>query len=220
MEHEFLPITLINTDNAVINCRYYPSKGAKKGVIYVGGIGGDFDTPAKNLYPKLAAKLSSEGISGLRVQFRYPTDLEESVKDVLTGAKFLESEGALALGLVGHSFGGAVVIQAGIKLALVKTVVTLATQGYGAEDIGDLSPHASILLLHGSDDKTLSADNSRLVYRLAKGHRKLEILEGSGHGLDESADQVFESICAWLIEELERDKKKYIRAMFLASPIL
>jgi hypothetical protein len=34
------------------------------------------------------------------------------MQDLLTVAKFLHSEGAVALGLVEHSFGGAVVIQA------------------------------------------------------------------------------------------------------------
>ena len=82
------------------------------------------------------------------------------MQDVLAGAKFLHSEGKVALGLVGHSFGGAVVIQAGTVLDWVKTVVTLATQSFGAEAVADLAAHASILLIHGADDQTLSPTNS------------------------------------------------------------
>ena len=169
----------------------------------VGGIGGDFDSPAKNLYPKLAAKLASEGINALRVQFRYPTDLNESVHDVFAGVKFLQNEGVEALGLMGHSFGGAVVIRAGTKLEAVKTVVALATQGLGADVVADLSPHASILLIHGTNDEPLSPENSSLVYSLAKEPKKLEILEGNRHGLDESAEQVFQIVHDWLIKELK-----------------
>ncbi len=169
----------------------------------VGGIGGDFDSPAHSLYPKLAGKLAVEGISTLRVQFRYPTNLEESLKDVLAGAKFLENEGAKALGLVGHSFGGAVVIQAAVKVALVRTLVTLATQGYGATAIESVSPNTSILLIHGNNDLTLSPKNSQLVYNLAVGFKKLLILEGNGHCLEESAEQVFETVDDWLRKELK-----------------
>ncbi len=203
MSQDYLPITLISKGDEVTNCRYYPAKTAKSAAIFVGGIGGGFDSPAKNLYPTLAAKLSSEGISALRIQFRYPTLLEQSMQDVMAGAKFLQSEGAVALGLVGHSFGGAVVIQAGAVLNCVKTVVTLATQSYGGDDVAKLAGHASILLIHGGDDPTLSPQNSERVFELAEGHKKLEILRGNHHGLEESADMVFEMVHAWLIDELK-----------------
>jgi alpha/beta superfamily hydrolase len=205
VQQEFLPITLISRGDEVTNCRYYPAKGSKKGVIFVGGIGGNFDSPAKNLYPKLSVRLYNEGIGALRVQFRYPTDLMESVQDVLTGAEFLQSEGANTLGLVGHSFGGAVVIQAGTKLQSVKTVITLATQGFGADVVPDLASHASILLIHGAKDETLSVKNSILVYRLAEGHKKIKVLKGNRHGLDESAEEVYSVAHEWLTEELSRN---------------
>ncbi len=204
MQQQFLPITLIARGDEVTNCRYYPAKRSKKGVIFVGGIGGGFDSPAKNVYSKLAAKLCNEGISALRVQFRYPTLIEESVQDVLAGAKFLETEGASALGLVGHSFGGAVVIQAGVALNSVRTVVTLATQGYGAGAVSKLAPHASIFLLHGGDDETLPKGNSEFVYDLAGGKKRLLILVGNHHGLDESASQVYQEVNDWLKQELEK----------------
>ncbi len=202
MTQEFLPITLISESDKVTNCRYYPAKGSKKGVIFVGGIGGNFDSPAKNLYPKLATKLSSQGISALRVQFRFPTLLEESVQDVLAGAKFLHTEGVEALGLVGHSFGGAVVIQAGIALDWAKTVVTLAAQSFGAGSVDKLAAHASILLIHGADDETLSPTNSQIIFDKAQGHKKLEILAGNRHALDESADEVLSIAHDWLISEV------------------
>jgi dienelactone hydrolase len=205
MQQEFLPITLISRGDEATNCRYYPAKNSKGGVIFVGGIGGNFDSPSKNLYPKLSVKLCNEGIAALRVQFRFPTDFMESVQDVLAGAKFLQSEGANALGLVGHSFGGAVVIQAGTKLESVKTVITLSTQGFGADTVPDLASHASLLLIHGARDETLPPKNSIIVYRLAEGHKKIKILKGNRHGLDESADEVYSVVHQWLTGELSRN---------------
>jgi hypothetical protein len=199
---EFLRIALKNKDTQITDARFYPASDAKKAVILVGGVGGGFDSPAQNMYPKLATQLAREGINALRVKFRYPTDLAESVLDVLAGAKFLLDEGAEVLGLVGHSFGGAVVIQAGAKLETVKTVVTLATQGYHADAVVNLPPHASILLIHGANDETLLPENSQLVYRLAKDRKNWVILEGNGHGLQESAEQVFDLVHDWLKKEL------------------
>ena len=43
----------IETSRGRVDCRYYRVEGTDKGVIMVGGIGGDFDNPADNLYPRL-----------------------------------------------------------------------------------------------------------------------------------------------------------------------
>jgi pimeloyl-ACP methyl ester carboxylesterase len=67
-------------------------------------------------------------INSLRVRFLYPTNLYESVLDVIEGIHLLEQQGIESVGLVGHSFGGAVVIQAGTASSdRVRTVVTLST---------------------------------------------------------------------------------------------
>jgi pimeloyl-ACP methyl ester carboxylesterase len=200
---DFKHLVLKNNKDENINCRYYQTEKSESGFIMVGGVGGGFDTPAKQLYPKLATALAEENISGLRIQFRHPTNLHESVQDVLTGIKFLESEDIKKIGLVGHSMGGAVVIQAGVAAKSVKTVVTLATQAYGAENVSSLSAGTSILLIHGANDPILPFESSTYVYSLAHQPKKLEILEGNGHTLDQSAEQVFQIVHAWLIAELK-----------------
>jgi hypothetical protein len=80
----------LTTSREDIYCRYYPVTGAKHAAIWVGGVGGDWDTPAKGLYPRLCEELTSEGIASLRVRYRYPTDLVEAVLDVLAGITFLD----------------------------------------------------------------------------------------------------------------------------------
>lgn len=78
----------IDTSRGRIGCHYYRAEKADKGVVMVGGIGGDFDTPARNLYPRLCTDLMENGISSLRVSFRHPTELTEAVIDVLVGFEF------------------------------------------------------------------------------------------------------------------------------------
>jgi poly(3-hydroxyalkanoate) synthetase len=71
--------------------------------------------------------------------FPLATDLCESVLDVIEGIHFLEQQGIESIGFLGHSFGGAVVIQATTAAVsssdTVRTVVTLTTQSYGAESV-------------------------------------------------------------------------------------
>lgn len=197
----YIPVKL-STDRGEIEARYYNSDQPGRVVIFVGGIGGDFDTPAKGLYPRLCRDLLHEGISSLRVAFRHPTVLEESVLDVLVALKFLEQKGIKTAGLVGHSFGGAVVLRAAVISDIVQTVVTIATQCHGAEAASKLKPECSLLLIHGLDDPVLSPYCSSMAYDLAHGPKRLSIYEGAGHGLDESAEEVHKEVLDWITKAL------------------
>jgi pimeloyl-ACP methyl ester carboxylesterase len=132
-----------NKEDNYTECRYYKTGfgGSKAAVVFVGGVGGGWDSPAKGLYPRLSQRLVKDhGISPLRIRFRHPTNLEECVIDVLAGIEFLtRTERKASIGLVGHSFGGAVVISsAALSKDIVKTVVTLSTQSYGTGEISKL----------------------------------------------------------------------------------
>jgi pimeloyl-ACP methyl ester carboxylesterase len=189
-----------------IDCRYYyASKDAKNAVIYVGGVSGGWDSPARELYSKLSRKLVSVGISSLRVRYRHPTDLNQCVIDVITGIKFLEYNRIQSVGLVGHSFGGAVVIKAAAALPdIIRTVVTLSTQSYGAvESVSQLGQEGcSILLIHGTDDDILSPICSSYVYNKASNPKHIILFEGAKHGLDEAAEEIHQTIYQWLLEHL------------------
>lgn len=200
VENGYIPL-ILETDLGYIRCRYYSSAHAQGGVIFVGGIGGGFDTPAYNLYPKLAKTLTQKGISGLRVEFRFPTNLEESVQDVLSGTSFLEIQGIKKIGLVGHSFGGAVIIQAAAQTSLVKTVVTLATQLHGAEAVTEFK-NTSILFIHGQEDQVLSPHNSEIVFNLAHEPKSLSLINHASNSLNETADQVYQQVLNWLTTHL------------------
>jgi len=193
---------LLATSRGAIEMHYYPAAGAQRAAVWVGGVGGGFDSPARGLYPRLAADLQDQGIASLRVRYRHPTVLLEATLDVLAGLHVLAQMGIDGAGLVGHSFGGAVVIQAAAQMPMVRTVVALATQSYGTGPVANLAPRCSLLLVHGDADRVLSAACAEYVYALAGGSRRLEILSGVDHGLDEAADQVYALVRSWLLQEL------------------
>lgn len=198
----------LNTQRGEIVCRYYSSNThnpASVAVVYVTGVGGGWGTPAIGLYPRLCCSLAGIGIDGLRVRYRHPTDLLESVFDTLAGITFLREEHRIkAIGLVGHSFGGAVVIQAAVQASdMVSTLVTLATQSYGAAPaISKLKQGTSALMIHGSDDKVLPAYCSEEVYQKAHDPKQIVLCEGAGHGLDEVSEEVYELVYGWLVNSL------------------
>ncbi len=190
------------TDCGITNSRYYRKGNEKRGVIYVGGVGGGFDTPAKGLYPRLCNDMLPEGICGLRIQFRNPANLIESVFDVMTGIAFLRRSRVESIGLVGHSFGGAVVIQAGARSDVANTIVTLSTQSYGTAEVANFQGKY-LLLIHGVLDEVLPPSSSQLVYQLAPEPKKLVFVEKAHHVLDEAADEVYRLVFNWILDFLK-----------------
>ncbi len=201
-ENEYIPVTL-KTKRGNILCRFYKAPQTNSGAIWVGGVGGGFDTPSNGLYPDLSKKLMKNNISSLQIQYRNPTSLEECVYDVITGIKFLESQKISKIALTGHSLGGAVVIKAATLCNSVKTVTTLATQSFGADDVKEFPEDTSILLIHGSDDSVLPASCSRIVYGIAHEPKERVILSGNGHCLEESADKVNETVYNWILSSIK-----------------
>lgn len=197
----YIPLKLI-TDRGEVSCRFYNTESNKLCVILVGGVGGGWDTPAEGLYEDLSEKLKENNISSLRIRYRYPQKINESVYDVLAGIKFLKNVNATKIALVGHSLGGAVVIQAAASSDSVKTIVTLSTQSYGADSVSNLPLDTSILLIHGSDDPILPINCSKQVYSNAHDPKEIIILTGNTHSLDESSEKVREIVYDWIMSNL------------------
>lgn len=178
----------------------FEASGARAAALLVGGVGGGFDSPANNLYDRLGGELPFEGIAVLRVRYRNPTDLAGAVEDVQTGVAFLRAQGVERVGLVGHSFGGAVVVRAALAEPAVSTVVTLSTQLYGTGRAGALKRPA--LLVHGTDDEILPPGCSVRLHELMGPDAQLRLFEGARHTLDGVADDVFALVHQWLKEHL------------------
>jgi alpha/beta superfamily hydrolase len=192
----------IDTNRGAIACRYYEVEGAKGCAIFVGGAGGGWDSPARDLYGSLCESLSAQGIAALRIRYREANNLIECVLDVLAGTAFLQMEDIEQVALVGHSFGGAVVIGAGAASPMTRTVVALSTQTYGIDPITDLPENSSILLIHGKSDSVLPPRCSEVAYRLAHEPKQIMLLDGVDHGLDEAREPILNTVQDWIVREL------------------
>jgi dienelactone hydrolase len=144
-----------------------------------------------------------KGISALRVRYRYRTDLYQSVLDVSKSEhKVLGAARVKSVGLVGHSFGGAIVVQAATVSDAVSTIVTLSTQSYGTKDVSRPKQYCLILLKHGSNDEVLPPYCLSYTYNLANDPKELIFYKGAKHGLDEVAEQVHQVIYDWPVKHL------------------
>lgn len=156
--------------------------------------------PADGVYHTLGNELAERyGIATIRVGYRKPNDLSRCVHDVAAAADLASRSGAEGFVVVGHSFGGAVAIQAGTVLgADCRGVVTLSTQSAGCEHAAELGD-TPLLLMHGTDDEILPAETSTVVQMLA-GHGEVELLPGAGHLLTQAATEVHDRLLQWIPE--------------------
>jgi acetyl esterase/lipase len=132
-------ISLVVQDG-VVACQLLEAPEASWGAIWVGGIGNSVDPPIQTLFSDCAFSLAKEGVTSLRVTFRHNGHLQKSVYDVEAGLSYLLNNGVHSVALIGHSFGGAVVIRAATRISAVRTVVTLASQSDGADEVSCLGP--------------------------------------------------------------------------------
>lgn len=190
-------VLLLHTDDGVIDARFHPAATGDAAVLWVFGAGGGLGGPAGGLYPRLAAQLAPEGVASLRLDYRRPADLVPCVLDVLVGVAYLGTRGRSRVVLVGHSFGGAVVIAAGAASVAVIGVAALSSQTAGAGQVGQISPRP-LLLMHGSADEILPDRCSRDLYARAGEPRQLLLYENCRHGLDDCRDAIDHDLLTWL----------------------
>ncbi|UOG73774.1 alpha/beta hydrolase [Hymenobacter tibetensis] len=192
----------MQTNAGLITARLHPAGAGAAAVVWVGGSGGGLDGPAWGMYLRLAGQLAAQGIASLRLHYRKPNYLEDCVVDTLLGVQYLVQQlGYGAVALVGHSFGGAVVISAGALSDEVVAVVAMSSQTYGT----DLAPRVSprpLLVLHGTNDEILSDACSRSIYERAQEPKEILLYPGCRHGLDECRDQVDVDVVGWLLRQL------------------
>ena len=187
-----------------VSCLYHEGRRNGGGVVFVGGTDGGFDGPASGIYATLAADLLADGVSSLRLDFRLhvaPGDVEEGTHDILAGVAFLKQRGAGRIGLVGHSYGGAVVINAAALSRDVDAVVTLSTQTAGTALAPRIAPKP-LLLVHGELDRRLPPACSRYVYERAGEPKELVVLQGAKHSLRQRREELRQLVREWLVARL------------------
>ncbi len=190
----------IYTMRGLLTLLWHGARDAANVVVMCGGGMGGVLGPADGVYHTLGCELAAEhGIATMRVGYRKPNDLSRCVHDVAAAADLASRSGARSYVVVGHSFGGAVAVQAGTVLgAHCRGVVTLSTQSAGCEHASELGD-TPLLLLHGTDDEILPAETSTVVQMLA-GHGEVVLLPGAGHLLTQAAGEVHARLSTWIPE--------------------
>ena len=175
----------VYTMSGLLTLLWHGEPDVERVVLMCGGAMGGMLGPAGGLYHDLGVRFAGDGIGTVRVGYRVPNDLPTCVHDLLAAAELAARHGGKRFVTVGHSFGGAVAIRAGIALGDdCAGVVTLSTQSAGCENAGRLGT-TPLLLLHGQNDELLPPETSFMVQALA-GTGEVEILPGTGHLLAEA----------------------------------
>jgi pimeloyl-ACP methyl ester carboxylesterase len=187
----------VYTMRGMLKLLWHGDPAAEEVVLLGGGGMGGFLGPAHGLYLHLGRELARHGVGVVGVDYRRPSDLDLSLLDVAATADWAMREGARRFVCVGHSFGGAVAVQAGTTLrGFCAGVVTLATQSAGCEVASELGD-TPLLLVHGERDEILSPRDSMMVKALA-GHGDVTLYPAAGHQLNEVHTELRKLLLDWI----------------------
>jgi len=191
-------VTIPVGDSSVKGILHYANNSVDA-VILVSGEGGGLFGPA-SIYTELGKKLANKGIMALQLDNRAPNKLIMCVEDVEAAiAELTKTHSVQRVSLVGWSFGGAVVINAGALNTNVVGVTTIATQTAGTELVSSLAPKP-LLLLHGTSDTLLTDKCSRILYQHANDPKEIVLYPGDDHSLTQNSKGVIEKLVKWSVD--------------------
>jgi fermentation-respiration switch protein FrsA (DUF1100 family) len=192
----------VNTRKGLLTLLWHGDPAAERVVLMCGGAHGGVLGPADAVYQTLGGVFADQGIGTIRVGYRQPTNLPLCLHDVMAAADLASRYGADKFVTVGHAWGGAVAIQAGVMLQPhCRGVVTLSTQIAGCEPAASLGD-TPLLLLHGERDELLPPETSHIVQGIA-GHGEVVVVSGAGHLFAEAVDDVRSWLAQWIPERFE-----------------
>ena len=179
----------IYTMEGLLQVWWFGLPGATDVALMCGGAMGGVLGPGRSLYFEYGRTLAASGRAAMAVSYRRPGDLGRCLLDVCATADLAMRNGAERFVILGHSFGGAVAIQAACTFTkAVAGVVTFATQSGGCEDAA-LMESVPLLLLHGERDSILGPENSTMVQSLV-GHGEVRMFPDTDHLMIEAADEL------------------------------
>jgi alpha/beta superfamily hydrolase len=171
-----------------------------RAVLCISGALGGFDGPGM-LYVRLGQELPRLGITVARLNYRMPNEVGECVLDTMAGLTFLKAMRYERAALIGHSFGGAVAINAGTLSPTVSTVIAISSQLAGAHTVGELAPRP-LLLIHGTADTILSHQCSEMLYERAGEPKTMKLYPRTGHLMIEARKEMTELVSDWLMQKV------------------
>ena len=167
-----------------------------RAVLCVSGAIGGFDGPAR-LYARLGLDLPDRGFVVARMNYRLPNEFDECLLDTMAALTFLKGIGVGRVALIGHSFGGAIAINAGTLSPLVATVIAVSSQLAGAHGVGELAPKP-LLLVHGTADTILPDQCSRMLYERAGEPKTLKLFAGADHRMNPAGAALYDLVTDWI----------------------
>lgn len=192
------PLT-IDTNRGPLEVALHEATRATRLVMCVGGVGGGLEGPAM-IYPRLGAELPAHGLAVMRLAYRRPGILEECLGDVRAGLSLMVSRGIGEIALVGHSFGGEVVILIAAHDPRIAAVVAISSHLRGAIDsVAALAPRP-LLLIHGEADKVVNVQDSVKLYAQAGEPKALKLFPGADHVLSQVSEEAYVAVRDWLLE--------------------
>lgn len=197
-EHELA----LFTSRGAIPGRFHHVDSGDAAILWVFGAGGGLGGPAGGVYQRLGRELVTSGVASLELAWRLPGNLTECVLDALIGYAWLRRQANRnRIILVGHSFGGAVVLNAAAHMDDAVAVAALSSQTSGAGDVAALAPRP-LLFVHGERDDVLPDTCSRQLYAQSSQPKQLILYPGCGHGLDECRDQLDSDLMRWISDQV------------------
>jgi len=162
---------------------------------------------------RYAEALVDRGTRVLAIDFRAygrserPEDEEQVLElgnDLAAAAAYLRDRGTEKVFLMGGSLGGAAVVQNGSRLDVDGIVSLSGTRffaGYGVNDPDAVHEmKAAFLLVSSRDDGNVPVEEARSVFASSgSSDKRLELRDGSTHGLDLLDDPAIRSlVLAWI----------------------
>jgi hypothetical protein len=165
----------IYTLEGLLSIWWFGDPGATDVVLMVGGAAGGVLGPGHALYLELGRSMAGRGRAAMAVDYRRPGDIDRCLLDVAAAADLAIRHGAERFCMLGHSFGGAVAIQAAATLPdHTAGIITYSTQSAGCEDASQGRPG------------------------------EVQTFPGADHLLEEVADELSETTHHWVVEQFTR----------------
>jgi alpha/beta superfamily hydrolase len=190
----------IRTSRGEVPIILHAPDSTTRAVVCISGAIGGFDGPAK-LYERLGTELPGKGLTVARMNYRATNDFNECLLDTLATLGFLKATGHERAAIIGHSFGGAVAINAGTISPIAVAVIAISSQLAGAHVVAELKPKP-LLLIHGTADTILSHQSSELIYERAQEPKRLMLFEGADHRMSGKGDELFALVEEWLVTRI------------------